>query len=156
MSNEDTAAVDAQHEFAIHNIYLKDSSFESPNSPQVFRTSPKPSIQLTLGVTHNELEDGVFEVVLNVTVDAKEKEATTFLIEIQQAGIFTVKGFDEAGINSMLGIFIPNMLFPYARETVSSMVTRGGFPPLLLEPVNFEALYAQNQQAAKEGSESTH
>ena len=156
MTTEKTDATEAQQEFAIHNIYLKDSSFESPNSPQVFQTSPKPGIQLTLGVNHNELQEGIYEVVLNVTVTAKEKESTTFLVEIQQAGIFTVKGFDEAGTSSMLGIFIPNMLFPYARETVSNMVTRGGFPPLLLEPVNFEALYAQNQQAAAAGSDSTH
>lgn len=156
MTTEKTDATEPQQEFAIHNIYLKDSSFESPNSPQVFQTSPKPGIQLTLGVNHNELQDGIYEVILNVNVTAKEKESTTFLVEIQQAGIFTVKGFDQAGISSMLGIFIPNMLFPYARETVSNMVTRGGFPPLLLEPVNFEALYAQNQQAAAAESDSTH
>ena len=155
MTTENTAASEPQQEFAIHNIYLKDSSFESPNSPQVFQTNPKPAIQLTLAVNHNKLQEGVYEVVLSVTVTAKEDESTTFLVEIQQAGIFTLKGFDETGISSMVGIFIPNMLFPYARETVSNMVTRGGFPPLLLEPVNFEALYAQNQQTAA-GSESTH
>jgi len=155
MTTETTTESEPQQEFAIHNVYLKDSSFESPNSPQIFQTTPKPAIQLTLAVNHNELQDGVYEVVLSVTVTAKEDEATTFLVEIQQAGIFTLKGFDENGISSMVGIFIPNILFPYARETVSNMVTRGGFPPLLLEPVNFEALYAQNQQATA-GSEATH
>ncbi len=156
MTTEDkTAASEPQQEFSIHNIYLKDSSFESPNSPEVFQTNPKPAIQLTLAVNHTELQESVYEVVLSVTVTAKEEEATTFLVEIQQAGIFTLKGFDAAGVSSMLGIYIPNILFPYARETVSNMVTRGGFPPLLLEPVNFEALYAQNQQPAA-GSESTH
>ena len=150
MSDAQEQQADGEQAFAIHNIYVKDVSFESPRAPEVFRENPQPAIQLNLGVQHKVLQEGVYEVTLQVTVTAKTGDSTLFLVELQQAGVFTVSGFDEQSMGPMLGIFIPNILFPYAREAVSSLVTRGGFPPLLLEPVNFEALYAQ--QAAAQGN----
>jgi preprotein translocase subunit SecB len=133
-------------EFSIHSIYLKDVSFESPNSPAIFQEKVQPQVQLNLGVNTNPLEQEVFEVVLSLTVTAKLGERTAFLVELQQAGIFRLRGFDDEHLKPMLGIYCPNVLFPYARESISSLVTKGGFPPLLLEPVNFEAIYAQHME----------
>jgi preprotein translocase subunit SecB len=130
-------------QFALHRIYLKDASFETPNSPAVFRQEWKPEVNLQLNSSINPLEDDLYEVVLNVTVTAKLGDQTGFLAEIQQAGIFTVKGFDEQQKGAMLGAFCPNSLFPFAREAISDLVVKGGFPQLLLAPINFEAIYAQ-------------
>ena len=140
-------------EFSILRIYLKDVSFETPNSPEVFTQEFKPEINLQLNTAIKMIEEGLHEVVLNITVTAKQGEKTGFLVEVQQAGLFTVKGFDEAQKGAMLGAYCPNTLFPYAREAVSELVTKGGFPPLLLAPVNFDAMYAERaaeraQQAA--------
>lgn len=135
-----------EQEFGIHSIYLKDVSFEAPNSPEVFKTEFQPEIQMNLNIDTNALEDNVYEVVLAVTVTAKVKDKSAFLVELQQAGVFTLKGFDEENLGPMLGIYCPNVLFPYARESIASLVTKGGFPQLLLEPVNFEVLYSQHLQ----------
>ena len=133
-------------EFGIHSIYLKDVSFESPNAPAIFMEQVQPQIQMDLNITSNPLAEDVFEVVLSVTITAKAEDKTAFLVELQQAGAFSLKGFDDDTIGPMLGIYCPNLLFPYAREAISNLVTKGGFPQLLLEPVNFEALYAQHMQ----------
>jgi preprotein translocase subunit SecB len=130
-------------QFALHRIYLKDASFEIPNSPAVFTHDWKPEVNLQLNSSINPLEGEIYEVVLNVTVTAKQGDQTGFLAEIQQAGIFTVKGFDEQQKGAMLGAFCPNTLFPFAREVISDLVVKGGFPQLLLAPINFDALYAQ-------------
>ncbi len=130
-------------QFALHRIYLKDASFEIPNSPAVFTQDWKPEVNLQLNSSINPLEGEIYEVVLNVTVTAKQGDQTGFLAEIQQAGIFTVKGFDEQQKGAMLGAFCPNTLFPFAREVISDLVVKGGFPQLLLTPINFDALYAQ-------------
>ena len=135
-----------QQEFGIHSIYLKDVSFEAPNSPEVFKTQFQPEIQMNLNIDTNALEENVYEVVLAVTVTAKANDKSAFLVELQQAGVFTLKGFDDENLGPMLGIYCPNVLFPYARESVANLVTKGGFPQLLLEPVNFESLYAQHMQ----------
>ncbi|NOY66228.1 MAG: protein-export chaperone SecB [Gammaproteobacteria bacterium] len=135
-----------EQEFGIHSIYLKDVSFEAPNSPEVFKTQFQPEIEMNLNLQTNNLEDHVYEVVLSVTVSAKANDKAAFLVELQQAGVFTLKGFDKENMGPMLGIYCPNVLFPYARESVANLVTKGGFPQLLLEPVNFEALYAQHQE----------
>lgn len=140
--------------FAIQKIYTKDISFESPNAPAIFTHEFQPELGVDLNVESKQLQEGVFHVVLRVTATTKSGENTAFLCEVEQAGIFTLEGFDEAEISYMLGVQCPNALFPYARETVSDLVTRGGFPQLLLEPVNFEAMYAshmqQNQAEAEE------
>ena len=135
-----------EQEFGIHSIYLKDVSFEAPNSPEMFKTQFQPEIQMNLNLETNNLEDNVFEVVLTVTVTAKANDKSAFLVELKQAGVFTLKGFDDENLGPMLGIYCPNVLFPYARESVANLVSKGGFPQLLLEPVNFEALYNQHLQ----------
>lgn len=142
----DQATESSDREFAIQKIYCKDISFETPNSPGVFREQWQPEVSLQLGNEAVALDDGVHEVVLSVTATAKLGETTAFLVEVQQAGIFTVAGYSDAEIGPMLGAFCPNILFPYARETISDIVTRGGFPQLLLAPVNFDALYQQHMQ----------
>jgi len=129
-------------EFAIVRIYLKDVSFETPNSPKIFIQEFKPEISLQLNTAVERIEEDLYEVVLNITVTAKKAEKTGFLVEVQQAGLFTVKGFDEVQKGAMLGAYCPNTLFPYAREAVSELVTKGGFPPLPLAPINFDAMYA--------------
>jgi len=135
-----------EQEFGIHSIYLKDVSFEAPNSPDIFKTQFQPEIQMNLNLETHALEDNVYEVVLSVTVEAKAKDRSAFLVELQQAGVFTLRGFSNENLGPMLGIYCPNVLFPYARESIANLVSKGGFPQLLLEPVNFEALYAQHLQ----------
>lgn len=140
-------------EFAILRIYLKDVSFETPNSPGIFAQEFKPEIGVQLNTAISKVEDDTYEVVLNITVTAKQGEQTGFLAEVQQAGLFALKGFDEAQKGTMLGAFCPNTLFPYAREAISALVGKGGFPPVLLAPINFDMMYAEKaaenaQQAA--------
>lgn len=135
-----------KEEFGIQNIYVKDISFETPNSPQVFMEDWKPKMEYEISTSINSLEEKVFEVVLNITVTVKSEEKTAFLVEIHQAGIFVVNGFAEDQLKYMLNTYCPTILYPYAREMISSIVTKGGFQPLLLAPINFEALYAEQQQ----------
>lgn len=130
-------------QFAIQKIYVKDLSFETPNSPAVFTGEWKPEVNLNLNTESRGIAENVYEVVLKLTVTATQGEKTTYLAEVQQAGIFTMAGFSEDEIKPMLGAFCPNTLYPFARETVADLIQRGGFPPLLLAPINFDALYAQ-------------
>ena len=130
--------------FSIEKIYLKDVSFESPAAPGVFTEDWTPEINMDLNSKGHPIENNVFEVELSITVTAKNNDKTSFLVEIKQCGIFSISGMDEANINGMLGSFCPNILFPYAREAISDLVTKGGFPQLLLAPVNFDAIYAQH------------
>jgi len=152
---EETNQAQAENgpEFAIVRIYLKDVSLETPNSPGVFTQEFKPEIKLQLNTAIKRIEEDLHEVILNITVTAKQGEKTGFLVEVQQAGLFSLKGFDEAQKGTMLGAYCPNILFPYAREEISGLVTKGGFPPLLLAPINFDLMYAEKtaekaQQAA--------
>ena len=140
-TNEQTEA-----HFSIEKIYLKDVSFESPSAPAVFTEEWSPEINMDLNSQGHAIDENVFEVELSITVTAKNKDKTAFLVEIKQCGIFAISGMDEANLNGMLGSFCPNILFPYAREAVSDLVTKGGFPQLLLSPVNFDAIYAQHLQ----------
>ena len=145
-------------QFAIQKIYIKDVSFESPNAPAMFTQEWQPEVNLDMNTNTQLLNEGVYEVVLSLTATVKNADQTAFLVEIQQAGIFTITGFAESEMGHMLGSFCPNILFPYAREAVSDLVTKGGYPPLILAPVNFDALYAQHmaqQQQAGEAA-STH
>jgi len=147
-----------ERQFAIQRIYTKDLSFESPNAPAVFMGEWKPEINVGLQTEINHLGNDSIEVVLTVNVEAKHGDNTAFLVEVQQAGIFLAKGFSEQELSPLLGIGAPNALFPYAREVVSDLVTRGSFPQFMLQPVNFEAMFAQQvaaqQQAAQ--TEETH
>lgn len=136
----------AEQQFGIQKIYVKDISYESPNSPNSFTEQWEPEVKLELNTAANGIGDNLYEVVLSLTVTVNNADKPAFLTEVQQAGIFYVSGFGEEDMGGMLGSFCPNILFPYARETVSDLVTRGGFPQLLLAPVNFDALYAQHLQ----------
>ncbi len=139
--------------FSIQKIYVKDVSFESPDTPKAFSFAKwEPKIDLNLNNAHNSIDDKLYEAVLTITATVKHQDKTAYLVEVQQAGIFAVVGFNENDKKYLLGSQCMNILFPYARETISDLTTRGGFPPLLLSPVNFDALYQQHiqQQAAKE------
>jgi len=138
--------------FAIEKLYVKDLSLEIPGAPEIFleRATPEVGIQLQTGV--RRLGEGAFEVTLTVTVTAKVGEKTLFLVEVGQAGIFRVQNVPEENLEPLLSIACPNILFPYAREVVSDSITRAGFAPVLLQPVNFEALYAARAQQEKEAA----
>lgn len=153
--NSAGAGAATQEQFGIQNIYVKDISFETPNSPQIFMEQWQPHLELEISNDINRLKDELYEVVLNITATAKVKEKTAFLVEVHQAGLFAVKGFAQDKLSYMLNSFFPNILFPFARETIANLVTRGGFQPLLLAPVNFDALYAQRLQEQKADKKKT-
>jgi preprotein translocase subunit SecB len=136
-----------QGQFALQRIYVKDLSFEAPNAPKTFLAQWQPEVNVDLSTQANRLEDGKnYEVVLSLTVTVKNDNATAFLVEVKQAGIFMIDGVPEEQIGQLLGAYCPNLLFPYARETVSDVVTRGSFPQMLLAPVNFDAVFAEAQR----------
>lgn len=139
--------------FALQRIYVKDSSFESPRSPTVFQGQWAPKISFNLGSKSALVSEGVYEVVLTITVEAKVEDNAAFLAEVHQAGIFTCSGLAEADLEQVLSAVCPNILFPYAREAIDSLVIKGSFPPVNLAPVNFDALYMQSkQQQAAQGA----
>jgi preprotein translocase subunit SecB len=142
-----------QEQFGIQNIYVKDISFETPNSPHIFTEQWKPQLELELSNNINPLNEGVYEVVLNITATVKAGEKTAFLVEVHQAGIFAMSGFQEDKLLYMLNSYCPTVLFPFARETISNLVTRGGFQSLWLAPINFDALYAQQLQQKQQQSQ---
>lgn len=137
-----------QPTFQIEKVYVKDLSLELPNAPQVFLESSQPQLEVQIHNESRQVSEGMYEAVVTVTVTARAAEKSLFLAEVAQAGIFTVRGVPAADLDPLLGIACPNILYPYAREAISDLVTRGGFPPVLLAPVSFESLYAQRQQAA--------
>ncbi len=151
---EENSVVEKQ--FSIQKIYTKDMSFETPNSPKVFTEKWEPAVDFNLGTHVAPLENAMYEVALTVTITVKNGDATAYLVEVNQAGIFSLSGFTDAEMGPMVGSFCPNILFPYAREAISDLVTKGGFPPMLLAPVNFDALYSQHLQQAQQapGSDS--
>jgi len=151
------ASESPQQAFSIQKVYLRDVSFECPNSPKIFTGgSWEPNINLSIATNHRQVGDDFYEVVLTITVTSKIGEETAYLVEAQQAGVFLLRGFPEADLEPMLGSFCPNILFPFAREEIANLVTKGGFPQLLLEPINFDAVYAQSlekKQAEASGSD---
>ena len=140
--------------FEIQRIYVKDISYEAPNTPHTFNEEWKPEVQLNLETKSSRIQDNVHEVVLSVTATVNSGKKTAFLIEIHYAGIFMIAGLPSVELRQMLGSFCPNILFPYVREIISDIVVRGGFPQLLLAPVNFDALYAQHMK--DQGKEGAH
>ena len=143
---------DQQPVFSIEKIYVRDLSLEVPNAPQVFMSNDAPQIEVQLSQAVQSMDGALFEVTLNVTVTAKAGDKTVFLVEVAQAGIFQIRNVPQSELDPILGMVCPNVLFPYARETVSDTVNRAGFPPVLLAPVNFEALHQQRmteQQSPK-------
>jgi preprotein translocase subunit SecB len=145
---EEISAVEKQ--FSIQKIYIKDMSFETPNSPKVFTEKWEPTVDFNLGTHVLALENSMYEVALTVTITVKNGDATAYLVEVNQAGIFSLAGFTDAEMGPMLGSFCPNILFPFAREAISDLVNKGGFPQMLLAPVNFDALYSQHLQQAQQ------
>ncbi len=144
------AAEEAQGpQFSLQRIYVRDLSFEAPKSPEIFRQEWRPAVELDINTRNRSLEGDFHEVVLGLTVTVKVGEETAFVAEVQQAGIFLIKGLDGAGMSHTLGAFCPNILFPYAREALDNLVIRGSFPALMLAPVNFDALYAQDLERAQ-------
>ncbi len=140
----------SEKQIAIQKIYVKDFSFESPHTPDVFtKTNWSPKTNLKIRSSHTTGTDNNHEVVLTITIEAKEDEQTFFLVELQQAGLFHIAGYDEAEFKAIVGSYCPNILFPYARESVANIVSKGGFPEFLLQPINFDALYAQGMAQAK-------
>lgn len=132
-----------QPQFGMQRVYVKDVSFEAPNSPKVFAQEWKPEIKLDLNTGARQLDEQHYEVSIKLTVTASQGEETVFLVELEQAGLFAMVNIPEEQVRPMLGAMCPNMLFPYLRENVDSLVTKGGFPALLLAPINFDALYQQ-------------
>ncbi|HSW69055.1 MAG TPA: protein-export chaperone SecB [Gammaproteobacteria bacterium] len=150
---KDTATENTPH-FEIQRIYVKDLSFEAPNTPHTFIEDWKPEVQLNLESKSNRIQDNVHEVVLSVTATVTTSKKPAFIIEVHLAGVFLMSGIPNDQIHQMLGSFCPNILFPYAREVISDTVVRGGFPQLILAPVNFDALYAQHMEKQKSNPET--
>lgn len=143
-------AKEAAQKFEIQKIYVKDISFETPNSPKIFTEKWNPKTDVHIQTENTKLDENIYEVGITVTVTASQEETTAFLVEVKQAGIFLVQNFQEDQHGQLLGSYCPNILFPFAREVVAELISKGGFPQLLLNPVNFEALYQQHLNALKE------
>ncbi len=146
MTENQQAQNEGQRQFLIQRIYTKDLSFETPGSPAIFTVEWNPQYNLDFNTRATSLGNDHYEVVLTITVTAKNGEEVGFLVEVQQAGIFLMQGFPEQEMGPMLGAFCPNTLFPYVREVVSDLVSKGSFPQLILSPINFDMIYAQQQQ----------
>jgi len=141
-----------ERQLALQKLYLKDISFETPNSPAVFTMKWEPKVDFNLATNAQQLQEGVYEVSITATVTVKLEEKTAYLVEVCQAGIFALVGFNEQDLGPLIGSYCPNILFPFAREAVSDLVIKGGFPPMLLAPVNFDALYMQHVQQLQESA----
>lgn len=148
-------ADDANPVFNIQRMYLKDLSLEQPNSPQILLEQQQPQVDIQLAVGAGQIADGVFEVTVTATVTTKVGEKTLFLVEAKQAGIFEIRNLPEDQVQSIVGIVCPQMIYPYLRAIVSDVCTRAGFPPILLNEVNFQAMFqAQQEQAAQQNNGS--
>lgn len=158
MTEEKKAVANAENQgptMALQKIYTKDVSFEAPNAPHIFNEKGQPEIKLNMNQKVNKLDDVTFEVALTATVTCTVNEKTTYLVEVCCAGVFTLQNFEDQALHQTLGVYCPNVLFPYVRQQVSDMVMAGGFQPLMLQPVNFEQMYAQQMQQAQEQAASS-
>jgi preprotein translocase subunit SecB len=156
-ANGASSAQAAAAQLTLQKVYMKDASFEAPNAPKVFQEEGQPNLQLNLSQNVSTIAENVYEVVLSLTLTCTLAEKTAYLVEVKQAGIFGVGGFDQASLEAVLSTYCPNTLFPYARQAISDMVQNGGFPPYLLQPINFDQLYAEQlrrraEQAGEKGS----
>jgi preprotein translocase subunit SecB len=138
-----------QPTFQIEKVYLKDSSLEIPHAPKVFLEQVQPQLEVQINTGSENFAEGYYEVTVTATVTARLGERTLFLVEARQAGIFQLRGVAQQELGPLLGIACPTVIYPYLRETIQDMVARGGFPPVILAPLSFEALYLQQQQAAQ-------
>jgi preprotein translocase subunit SecB len=159
MTEENQAAANAENKapmMSLQKIYTKDVSFEAPNAPHIFNEQGQPDIKLNMNQKVNKLDDTTYEVALTATVTCTLNDKTAYLVEVCNAGIFNMQNFNEQTLHQTLGVYCPNVMFPYIRTQVSDMVMNGGFQPLILQPVNFEQMYAQQmQQQAQEAANST-
>lgn len=153
-ADENQAKGKDEKDFGIQRIYVKDLSYEAPNAPEIFRESWTPKVEIDLQSKSNRLDENVFEVVLSVTSTVKISDKVAFLAEVHQAGIFTIRNFPEDQLQHLLGSFCPSVIFPYARESITDLTMRGGFPQLYLSPINFDAVYQQQLQRKQEQKES--
>lgn len=152
-ANGQTPPQQAQAQLTLQRIYAKDVSFEAPGAPHVFQQQGQPNVELNLSQSVSQLAEDTFEVVLSVTATCKLEDKTAYLAEVKQAGIFGVSGFDAPNRDMVLGTYCPNVLFPYVRQAVSDLVQNGGFPPFFLQPINFDALYAEQQRRRAEAAD---
>lgn len=143
-----------EQQFIIQRIYIKDVSFEAPNSPAIFTQEWNPNTNLDLNTKVNTLANDNYEVELFITITVKSDDKTAFLVEVKQAGVFFIQGYSQEQLNHLLAAYCPNILFPYAREVIAGMVSKGSFPELHLSPINFDALYARRlqEEQAKAGA----
>lgn len=156
-NNNAAAPVEAANgpAFTVEKIYVKDVSFESPNSPMIFNENVQPELQLNLNQKVQRLSETAFEVVLGVTLTCKAGDKTAYVAEVEQAGVFGLIGLEPQAIDVLLGTQCPNILFPYVRSTISDLVQAGGFPPFYLQPINFEGLYAETLRQRQQQAEGT-
>ncbi len=145
-SNGADNGADQGPQLAVQKIYLKDVSFEAPTAPAIFQEQVQPRIDMNLTQKVSNVGENLFEVVLAVTVTCKAGDKTAYLCEVQQAGVFGCAGFDPAQLDAVLGTYCPHVLFPYVRQVISDLIQSGGFPPLFLQPINFEQVYAESQK----------
>lgn len=143
MAEDTQAQGGGERQFALRTIYVKDLSFESPNAPEVFQGEWKPETSLHMDIKVNQLDGQTHEIVLTITVTAKAGDKTAYLVEIQQAGIVAAQGFEQQEYGPLFYVYCPSILFPYARQAVTDVVAKGGFPQLVLQHINFDAIYAQ-------------
>lgn len=146
------AAAATPPQLFVQKIYVKDSSFEAPGAPAIFQEQAQPQVQLNLSQKVANFSEGLYEVVLTVTVTCKINDKTAYLAEVQQAGVFSMSGFQQQELQGVLATYCPHTLYPYARAVISDMVMSGGFPPFLLQPINFEQLYAEQMRRRAEGA----
>lgn len=135
-----------QTQFALQRLYLSDVSFEAPNSPEVFMVKDQPHVDVKLDTSNRQINEELYEVTVKITAQVTFGEKTAFLAEVEQSGAFQIAGIEGDSLEHALGAFSPNILFPYAREAVDNLVVKGGFPPLMIAPVNFEAIFAERKQ----------
>ncbi len=147
MSDQDSKTDGSPPQFEIQKLYLKDVSFETPNSPEVFTGEWKPEVNVELSTESKNLHENIHEVVLTITVTARVDEKIAYLVEAKQAGIFNLKGFPEELLGHLLGSYCPNVLFSFAREAIADLIVKGGFPHFFLNPINFDLLYAEYQKS---------
>ncbi|NQY27274.1 MAG: protein-export chaperone SecB [Piscirickettsiaceae bacterium] len=152
MAEENGSTEEQQARFVIQKIYTKDISFETPNSPEIFREEWKPELDLQLGNEYVRIDDDNHEITLTVTVTAKVDDKVAFLVEVKQAGVFSLTGYSDQEMGPLVGSYCPNTLFPFAREVISDVVLKGGFPQLVLAPVNFDALYMNQIEQGKKAA----
>lgn len=144
MSEEQAASNPEKRVFEVQRIYIVDASFESPKAPAIFTEQIEPSTNVDLNSNSRKLADGIYEVVLNVTVTMKHKEDVAYLAEVKQGGVFAINGYGDDEIGHLLGSQCPSIIYPYTREAICDLVVKGGFPQLHLSPINFDALYAHH------------